>query len=1058
MNRKLLFEKIDNHVKNHPEKTAVIYDKLHITYEQFNDKVNTAAQHILQLTKGENCIVPIRLKDNLHALITIFAILKAGAAYLPLPKEITTNKCKEILEDIETNFYITDFETTDFNKIMVPFNQLRKPLYEKKWQESVEYSDEFVSYIIYTSGTTGKPKGCVIEDKSLMQRITTLDTLFPFTKDDNYLFSTNYSFDVSVTEIFGWVLKGGTVTLFHSALEIKDLPSFIYNNNVTHLAFSPSYFRVLFKNQENYFSKVKYLLLAGEKFPYDLAKMMNQMDLNMNVINAYGPTEATIYSTYFEIKELPVEEISVPIGKPLTDVEILIWNKNQSIAKENEIGEILIGGPGLAREYYKREELTQKSFVMVGNKRFYRSGDLGKSKDGFIYCLGRKDNQIKINGIRVESEEIENKLKELMPIEDAVVRLEEFETKSFLVAYLQTATGLDTTPYIEELRGHLESYFIPKYFIAVREFPLNKNNKIDFPLLRKEFLNKMKKPNTVEVDNLVNSDVNSKLKQIWSDLLKSEINDTDHFYQIGGDSLDTIALLLEIEKVFGTILKYEDIISNPYFTAMEKLILEKILDIDVKSFKEYWLSNFNHELSFENNEKVIYVSTLKEKNFVDSFIQSLENEQLIPDRVLVNNQSNLIEIKYNVEPMIPVSAKKYEVVTKFPLFSRQEFYLRRGYNSYLIRDISITNKSNNDILMAINKLIETQLMLRVTISENQYFEVRNIEKLSFKKFDYYDLSQLAFNSFKQKVEKITNSKYERLNSLDVYDKFLYDIVLIKENNNRHRVIFFLNHHIADAFSLNVLENQFIQICNKTLEEKGNTNYKTFVEEVINLCNDDTIEVIKESDYYQELKHNFDKLNLNLLTNPNAPLYEIILENNLKDKEARANLVFDNISKIIEESYQAQHQCYQILKNLNLYNGKDYSTEVGDYHVSIFVPFHSGKEQNLFSKSEELLKDIYIEKNWHLDYLCSSERYKENEDMKLFPNIKLSINYLGEFTSEDLENWRDSLEVIRETTSKLNSKVRITCFNFKNKSYIYFLNNAQLSKKFDSFILDSLVES
>lgn len=1051
MDRRYLLNKIEEHVLQYPNKTAVVNYNNELTYKEFYEAYNRVASNLLKLTKGENCIIPLRTSDNLKTLVSIFGILKAGAAWLPLPKEITVNKCNEILQEINTDFIITDFEEESLEKKCVLYNDLFLNNEEDVNTPSVVYDQDSICYLLYTSGSTGKPKGCVIEDKSLISRIQCLNKLFPFSEDDNYLFSTNYSFDVSITEIFGWIIGGGKVTLYNSAVEVKELPQYILDKKVTHLAFSPSYFKILYKNNEHFFRNAKYLFLAGEAFPLDLAYKILQSDTKMNVINAYGPTEATIYTTYFEVNKLTKDDTTVPIGKELDGVEILILDDGK-IAPEGQIGEILIGGEGLAREYYKREEITKERFVKINGRKFYKSGDLGIKKDGLIYFKGRIDNQIKINGIRVEAEEIEFKLKKILPIEDAVVRLEKYEEKSFLVAYIKSTNAIDVSKYTLKLKAQIESYLIPKLFIQVKDFTLNKNNKVDYSLLRKEFLITMSQSGskTNKIENIIHN----KLSGIWSSLLKKEISENDDFYLVGGDSLDTVSLLIEIENIFGVNLDFDEIINNSTFNKMELLIGKKVREVDISNFKNFWnnkKNDLNFKIVFENNEKILLVNSEEEKDYILQFLDTIDNH-LWPDRVIIEDFKENNEFLFDQELVIPFLANKIPSTSEFPLFSRQEFYLRKKFNSILIKELFIRERNLSQIIKSIDALINSQLMLNVVISEDKHkFVIKKIMDINKILLDEYDFSGLNYMQVQNNVDKIKKGIQSKMEHIPVFDNFLYEIIVVKENLNTYRVIFFFNHMIADGFSLNLLDREFRYITQNGALSRDNSNYRTFIEDVRNHNNDQTISEIKESSFYKELYNNQICLNSVLDVTPNAPIYEIIIENNHSDKVDRANLVFDKIAQIIEESYNSKNQSYQILKNINTYNGKDYSKEIGDFHVNIYVPFNTEREHNLYTKSEEMLKEIYIEKKWHLGYLSSSDQYMDNKDMRLFSKIKLSINYLGEFTQHDIDGWRKRLKFSRDLTNKLNSKIRITCFNYKNKSYIYFLSNAILDEKYNSFI-------
>ncbi|HDR4726501.1 non-ribosomal peptide synthetase [Bacillus cereus group sp. Sample62] len=1056
MNREYLIKKLEEHANVNPMKIAVKCKDKELTYQQFNQMTNYVAKNLLRKTGGENVIIPLRTRDNLNTLISIFGILKAGAAWLPMAKEITHAKCQAILSEIETSFFITDFETENFGKKIIQASTLMSQNNSNLEYERAQdnYRDQNISYVLYTSGTTGKPKGCLLEDKSLIQKLITLDNTFPFKENDNYLFSTNYSFDVSITEIFGWVFGGGTITLYDSTIPSTGLPKYIFEKEVTHVAFSPSFIKLFFKNQEHYFRNIKYMFIAGEKFPSDLAQKFSRAALDMQVYNLYGPTETSIYATYFNINQLSDEDLNVPIGYALDGVDIKIYKNNQLLS-DGGIGEILIGGEGLAREYYKRSELTEEKFFLIDNNRYYKSGDLGYIQDGKIFYLGREDSQIKINGIRVEAEEIESTLKKIMPIEDAIVRLEEYEGKKFLTAYIKTDYYLDFMAYEPKLKEQIESYFIPKMYVSIKEYPLNKNNKVDFDKLRFEFINKLEDTN---IESFEFSDaVQNSLANIWKTILKSEINVKDNFFSIGGDSLDSVALMMEIEEKFDVILSNEEIIKNSTFSKMAGVISDKINKVNIGAFKRYWGKvelDFEFDIKEENEENLLIVNQEKEKLVLQKYCENLDIS-VQPDRILCLGGIKQ-EYKYKENVVIPVSAQGTPNVSTFPLFSRQEFYLRRNFNSILLKELVVMSKDVSRVLETIKHLVNTQLLLRVVIAENKQFVEKKTNPNIFNAINYYDLSNLPYEESIERLTEIKKDTLESLSNLDIYNHFLYEIILVRENSKKLKVIFFMNHHIADAFALNVLQREFFDFYDNESLNVANQlfDYRDFTEDVLALCNEKTILDVQNSEYYRELKNNFDELKQNLVINSEAPIYEIVVNNQHKDRNQRADLVFNKIASIVEENYGSTKQCYQILKNLNTYNGKNYENQLGDYHVSIFVPFDSQNEENLFSKSELLLKDIYIDKKWHLDYLCSSEKYKDNEQMRIFPEINLSINYLGEFTLEDLNDWRNKLAASREMTAKLNTKIRITCFNYKNQSYIYILNNAALNTNYDTCIFNA----
>lgn len=244
----------------------------------------------------------------------------------------------------------------------------------------------------------------------------------------------------------------------------------------------------------------------------------------MKTYNLYGPTETTIYATYFNISELSHEANSVPIGYPLNNVKIKIDNPDK-----DGLGEILIGGEGVSNGYYKRKNLNNEKFININNERFYRSGDIGKIEENTIYFYGRIDNQMKINGIRVEPEEIELTIKKFEHVEDVVVKLETYDQKDILVAFIVAKEQLNKEDIFNFLKDKIESYFIPKYYVQIDELPLNKNKKVDYHKLSDIFKTHIKRRN---IGSQFETQTESIMSEVWGKILKIPVSRTDNFFKL----------------------------------------------------------------------------------------------------------------------------------------------------------------------------------------------------------------------------------------------------------------------------------------------------------------------------------------------------------------------------------------------------------------------------------------------------------------------------------------------------------------------------------------------
>lgn len=1037
MTRKNFIERLNELATKRPNKIAVEYKDKTITYKEFNDITDNISNNIVEYTQGRNEIIPIRIEDELNSILIIYGILKANCAYLPLPKEITAVKCEDILSEVKPIFYVTDFDYDLYNKQNIYFNKLLEKSSSKN--NNLEYKCDNLLYIIYTSGTTGKPKGCMLEDRSVFYRLNTLDTMFPFTEDSKYLLSTNYSFDVSVTEIFGWVFGGGSVLIFDKSMSSHMIPKLIYDRAVTHSAFAPSILKILFHDESiSYFKNLKYLFLAGEKLDIDIAKKLQKFIPNVDVYNLYGPTEASVYCTSFRISELTEDYKSVPIGKPLNGVTTKVDFLNDS-----DVGELLIGGVGLARGYYNDDELTAQKFIVYDNERYYRSGDLVSLDNNQYMFHGRIDNQIKINGVRVETEEIERALKEVFDITGVVIRHESFLDKKILVAYIETeGKQIDYTNAKNKLEKIIEKYFIPKYFIEVDKFHLNKNNKIDTNMLKDLFLEQI---NSSKSQIQLNDELDIILYETWRDILKVEFSQDDDFFMIGGDSLDLIMLVSDLEKKLNIIIPTVELSKSSTFSEQKDLINNILSKNDANNFLEFWLNelDFDIQIYTENNENIIKVISQQQKEYIINKAKNV-SKNLKPDRILINEYSFEVE---DIKIKLPFKAVDLNEVDTFPLFSRQEFYIRKNFIQYLSKNVELKSDSTEEILNTINELIKIQLLLRVVIKNNVFVE-KDLKCISVDDVQFFDLSNCTYEDYISNKNKINNEVIASLKEIPLHNNFMYEIIIFKKNLNTHEVVFVIDHNIVDAHGLSTLETLLIDIHYKKPFELNNYNYKDFVQDVIITNNDETIVKLTESDYYKQLYRNTKNFNESFNLQNITQVYEFEFENPSRDKTDRANFVFNKISEIVEQQTGQTMQSYQILKNLNSFNSKDYKNQIGDFHVSIFVPFNTHCEKDLYSKSELLLEEIYLQKNWHLDYLCSSNAYQDNVNTQIFQEVSLNINYLGELVEKDLNDFRIETLKLMETLKNLHqSKVRITCFNVGDKSYIYILNGMQFDEQF-----------
>ena len=484
---KTIVDLFEEAAQKYPDKTAVVFNKTKLTYRELNEKANQLA-HLLRKEyrehwnidiKGDS-LIGIYIDYNLEMIVGILGILKSGAAYVPFDKsdpeerlklKINDSKCKLIITSstcIDNLLYLGEF---DFLPVSMDYywGEIEKESAQNPVRNN---SSSNLAYVIYTSGSTGKPKGVMLEHRALVNQCIWHNKEYNVTKIDKMSQIVNIAFDISVSEIFASLIAGAELHVIDKNLRIdlEELNNYFNENGIT-IAHFPTKMFETFIDYENY--SLSRLITAGEK----LVKWKRKP---YQIINGYGPTE-TNYATFFVVDK---NYDNIPIGKPLDNYKIYILDESLKLCPLNVPGEIYIAGDGVARGYLHMENLTNERFIHLQgeiNERAYKTSDLGKwLPDGNIEILGRKDNQVKINGMRIELDEISYNLLKIDGIKEAVVTVEEYEnTEKFLCAYFVGSKNITEDIMRETLSKLLPKYMIPHFLIHLEQFPLNANGKLD---------------------------------------------------------------------------------------------------------------------------------------------------------------------------------------------------------------------------------------------------------------------------------------------------------------------------------------------------------------------------------------------------------------------------------------------------------------------------------------------------------------------------------------------------------------------------------------------------
>ncbi|SEC23103.1 amino acid adenylation domain-containing protein [Tenacibaculum sp. MAR_2009_124] len=548
---KTIIDLFNDHVKRAPEAIALVYGEEIITFGELDELSNRFANYLLGTyeIKTETSI-GVSLERSDWSIVSFLAILKTGGVYVPIDVYYPEERKDYIQKDSGAIFVIDDSVLEEFIENGEDYGA-HKP--------NIEIKPNNLAYIIYTSGSTGKPKGVMIEHTSVINTLLTNINSFSITPESNCLQFANPSFDASIWEIGISLLSGASLYIIEEDRK-SDTPlfkEFIQDNNITFAVLPPAFLQLL---EVEDLKPLDTLVTGGEAIPLTVAKTFSK---EYKYFNAYGPTEASICTTTFNgnIKSL------VPIGKPINNMQVYILSEANELLPLGVIGELCVGGIGVARGYLNRDELTKEKFIdspFKNGDRIYKTGDLAKwLPDGNIEFSGRKDDQVKIRGYRIEIGEIENVLSEISEIQSSCVLAKEDSIgNKRLVGYILPTEEYTKETVQEKLAARLPDYMIPSIWVTLDEMPLTNSGKIAKKLLPAPDGSLL---STVEYIAPRN-EMEEQLATIWQELLGIEkVGIYDNFFELGGHSLLATRLVsmirreLEVEIAIQNIFKFTTI-------------------------------------------------------------------------------------------------------------------------------------------------------------------------------------------------------------------------------------------------------------------------------------------------------------------------------------------------------------------------------------------------------------------------------------------------------------------------------------------------------------------
>jgi amino acid adenylation domain-containing protein/non-ribosomal peptide synthase protein (TIGR01720 family) len=628
---KTIHELFEEQVERTPDSVAVVCEGSQLTYRELNNRASQLAHYLRNKHDIEaDDLITLCLDRSEHMLIAILAVLKAGGAYVPVDPSYPDERIQYVLEDTNAKVVLTNAiykerlrnlsknlayreNTKPLEILAIDSSSLGEALStQTPLNPGKKVSSANLAYVIYTSGTTGNPKGVMIDHNGVVNRIKWMDNIYPLNESDRILQKTPYVFDVSVWELL-WANWYGACLVFAKPEGHKDanyILNLIHQESITISHFVPSMLNVFedtFKtnieklgiNNEKPIPTLRYVFCSGEALNLNHVKKFHKILPNTEIHNLYGPTEASIDVLYYDCNNKKIKEIY--IGKQIHNIKAYVLDLRLAPVPLGAIGELYVGGIGLARGYLNKPDLTAERFIANPyqtreeaengeNSRLYKTGDLVRwLPDGNLEYIGRNDFQVKIRGYRIELEEIENVLSSYEGIRQSIVLVKEHVDSAgnltgnkYLIGYYLSKIKLSEEHILAYLQSKLPDYMVPTRLVHLEKFPLTINGKLD-----KKALPEIE---SREEDNYVapRNELERKVCEIWAEVLglsADKVGIHDDFFKLGGDSIVSIQLVSRLRQRVGVIVSVKDIFTYRSIERLHDNVIGKGLINDIKTIK-----------------------------------------------------------------------------------------------------------------------------------------------------------------------------------------------------------------------------------------------------------------------------------------------------------------------------------------------------------------------------------------------------------------------------------------------------------------------------------------
>ncbi|WP_189032142.1 non-ribosomal peptide synthetase, partial [Paenibacillus albidus] len=940
-------------------------------------------------------------------------------------------------------------------------------------------------YMMYTSGSTGKPKGVMVEHRNVVRLVRNTNYI-TFEEGDRILQTGAQVFDACTYEIWGALLNGLELYVIdkYTLLDPNQLEKMIQDNGINHLILTTPLFNQIARDKSQMFSSLKSLMVGGDVLSAKRVAEVKKACPGLIIVNAYGPTENTVISSYYLVdKEL--QETSIPIGRPIQNSTTYIVDRYGKLAPIGVPGELWVGGDGVARGYKNLDELTAEKFIpnpFMEKSKIYRTGDLAMwLPGGDIEFLGRMDNQLKIRGYRIEVGEIEREIARQSYINETVVIVKnQKDQQKYLCAYVVPEHELNVAQLKIDLLKSLPAYMIPSQFVYMKKLPLNQNGKVDRAVLPEaeqwvnaEFVH-VEPRNTTERDIL----------NVWIRVLdREEISIHDNFFEIGGHSLKAIQMVseltdlgykLRIQEVFTcqTLDKLAEAI-GPRVKLRENLIQDRY---EAEDFISEGLNIKCYYLDYTVNEKNHLILAVEElnpelKSNVKAVIEEHLDNRVHPHYIIEWNgvfpSQNGGEEEFNsfvqlqqMSSNTSISEMLVEIETMSSDFEKcvvsgkvKDTYKASPSQLYHLehKDFSGTvmkwDKALNHELL--NKtfvhLISSEEVMRSSlIVENEGYAWEVYDDINQLSVPYLDLSMYDRSTRNEILSQIMKDFF--LKPYDPEGSLMYRVLVIKENLRDHLLILPFSHSIFDYISSEIIKKKIMMYYDSlesgqlAVEERDNS-FRDFIRKITkgpSSISDG--EIVSEYELEQfELQANLVKDVVERQDGSDYTVvpFDMILDDVKSAPEDIWQLSLGVLSTYFRDGFNVSKLPVWITNYGRSFGGETYFNTIGEFID--YVPVLIDSDGSVTDNNQSIKKKLRLLSNHNIHF--SNLMY--NDDMKAeypatngiisraFKQIPINLNYLGELGAED-----DGLEEINLGNANVEDRSRIICMVWHVRAKLY----------------------